>query len=174
MICGDRIKLRHVEESELGLVIKLLNDTALRGEFLSVKMTSPQQFKKEFGENGFSCPDKERLLMIDAEQKIIGVITHFTSTHYSSAREIGFQIFEAEARGKGYATEAVRLLIDYLFKVFPVNRLEMRMHSENKASEKVAVKCGFTKEGDLRQSLFVQGKYNNAYLYALLREECKV
>jgi len=37
MICGHRIKLRHIEERELDAVIKLLNDPALRGEYLNFK-----------------------------------------------------------------------------------------------------------------------------------------
>ena len=171
MICGNSIKLRHVEEHELDSVIRLLNDIQLRGGFLGSKLNSPHRFKKEFAETGLSSEDSERLLIIDAEEKIIGIILHFANAHYSSAREIGFQIFDVQARGKGYATEAVRLLVEYLFKSFTINRLEVRMDTRNNASETIALKCGFMKEGSLRQSLFVRGRYIDIHLYALLREE---
>jgi RimJ/RimL family protein N-acetyltransferase len=45
------------------------------------------------------------------------------------------------------------------------------MDTRNVASEKIAIRCGFRKEGTLRQSMFVQGKYVDTYLYALLRHE---
>ncbi len=173
MICGQRIYLRHIDESELEAVIKSLNDTELRGELLRTRMLSPHQFRKEFTENGCSSKSAERLLIIDTDEKITGIIMHFANAHYSSAREIGFQIFDPNARGKGYATEAVLLLVDYLFKSSPLNRLEVRMDTRNKASENIAVKCGFVKEGNLRQSLFVQGEYVDTFIYALVREEWK-
>jgi RimJ/RimL family protein N-acetyltransferase len=171
MICGNTVKLRHIEECELDSVIKLLNDIRLRGEFLGTKLISPHKLKKEFAENALSSDSSERLLIIDGYGRIVGIILHFTNAHYSTAREIGFQIFDVQARGKGYATEAVRLLVEYLFKSFTLNRLEVRMDTRNKASENVALKCGFVKEGSLRQSLFVRGKYIDLNLYGLLREE---
>jgi RimJ/RimL family protein N-acetyltransferase len=171
MIRGHKVKLRLVEEHELDNVIRLLNDLDLRGEFLRTTLLSPHRLRKEFAETGMSSEASERLLILGQDDKIIGIVHHFTTVPYSSAREIGFHVLDPNARGQGHATEAVKLLIDYLFTSSPVNRLEVRMDTRNVASEKIAIRCGFVKEGTLRQSMFVQGKYVDTYLYALLRNE---
>ena len=69
------------------------------------------------------------------------------------------------------STPAVALLSKYLFDITHVNRLEIRMDIGNKASEKVAIKCGFKAEGIARGANFVYGKHVDMCVYALLREE---
>jgi hypothetical protein len=59
----------------------MLNDIRLRGEFLGTRLISPHQLKKEFAENGLSVDSSERLLIIDRDGKIIGIILHFTNAH---------------------------------------------------------------------------------------------
>jgi RimJ/RimL family protein N-acetyltransferase len=65
----------------------------------------------------------------------------------------------------------VGLLADHLFRSRQINRLEIRMDTRNLASEKVAIKCGFTKEGVARGANFVQGRHVDMAVYALLRDE---
>lgn len=55
--------------------------------------------------------------------------------------------------------EDVRLLVRYLFDSTLINRLENRMDTRNEASEKVAIKNGFQKEGISRGANFVRGQY---------------
>ena len=68
-------------------------------------------------------------------------------------------------------SEAVQLLSDYLFKTLLINRLAIHMHVDNVASEKVAINCGFRKEGVARGASFSRGKHVDIAMYALLREE---
>lgn len=174
MIRGTRVKLRHIEAHELDNVIQLLNDIQLRGEFLRTAMVSPSRIRQEYTASGLASESSERLLIVNEHDAIIGTIDHFTTVPYSTAREIGIFIFDPLARRKGYATEAMRLLITYLFESSTINRVEVRMDTRNVASEQLALRCGFTKEGTLRQSMFVRGAYVDTYLYALLRQEWAV
>jgi ribosomal-protein-alanine N-acetyltransferase len=61
--------------------------------------------------------------------------------------------------------------VRHLFSSTLVNRLEIRMDTRNQASEKVAIKCGFQKEGVSRGANFVRGQHVDMNLYALLRGE---
>jgi ribosomal-protein-alanine N-acetyltransferase len=73
----------------------------------------------------------------------------------------------------GITSEAVRLLTDYLFGTKTINRLELRMNTHNLASEKIAIKCGYLKEGIARGANFERGKHVDMASYALLRCEWK-
>ena len=76
-------------------------------------------------------------------------------------------------RGKGYCTEAVRIMIDYLFLSKDRVRIQAQTETENLASQKVLEKAGFKKEGTLRKCDFSRGEWRDAYLYSILREEWK-
>lgn len=157
--------------SELEKFIELINNSELKGEYARALLKSPASFKKEFELNSFATENSEMFVIIDGENNILGAIGHFITFHYSSARELGFSVFAKENRKKGIATDAVGILTKYLFENFPINRIKICMPTEHIACEKVAIKCGYTKEGILRGSIFVRGQYLNTYLYSILRSE---
>jgi RimJ/RimL family protein N-acetyltransferase len=76
-------------------------------------------------------------------------------------------------RGKGYCTEAVRIIVDYLFLSRDTMRIQACTDTRNVASQKVLEKAGFKKEGTMRKYLFPRGELRDACLYSILREEWK-
>lgn len=171
MIEGSNFNIRHVSKCDLGRLVSLLNNATLRGAYLPENMVSPGVLERKFAENSLSTEDRETLLIVDKQDNILGSITYFRSVPYFSAFEIGYGLFSLEHRGSGITTEAIRLISSYLFKTKLINRLEIRMDAKNIASERVAIKCGYRKEGVSRAANFVQGKYVDMNVYALLRQE---
>jgi RimJ/RimL family protein N-acetyltransferase len=76
-------------------------------------------------------------------------------------------------RGKGYCSEAVKIMVDYLFLSKDTGRIQAQTDPRNIASQKVLEKVGFKKEGILRRSFFTRGEWRDAYVYSILREEWK-
>ena len=105
-------------------------------------------------------------------RSMVGEITYFKGLWYMPGYEIGYQIYRKEDRGKGYITEALKIFTAYLFDAKQINRLEIELSAGNIASRKVAEKCGFKYEGLKRQAIFSRGKYEDAELFSLIREEC--
>ncbi len=81
---------------------------------------------------------------------------------------IGYFIDEAYW-GKNIAARAVRKITRIGFNELGLKRLEILMVPENAASERVAVKCGFQKEGTLRKRVYINGKLCDAHLYARVK-----
>jgi [ribosomal protein S5]-alanine N-acetyltransferase len=67
---------------------------------------------------------------------------------------------------QGVATEAVRLLVCYLFENKRVNRIRLVIHPDNVASRRLAEKCGFRHEGTARGAWYHQGVEIYAVLHA--------
>lgn len=76
-----------------------------------------------------------------------------------------------EARGNGYATEAVRLVTQRAFTESPLRRLIAYVHEGNLASRRVLEKAGYTLEGVLREHYIVNGVPVNEIFYGILRRE---
>ena len=81
----------------------------------------------------------------------------------------------APARGRGIATEAVRLLAGWAFGVLALERVEVMIHPENVASQAVAERCGFKREGFLRSYLLKRNsdERRDALVYGLLAHELR-
>lgn len=86
--------------------------------------------------------------------------------------EIGYWLLR-EARGRGAATRAVRLVVGYAFEQLALERLELFTLPENVASERVAERAGFVREGLLRS--YRRGPYGrvDVTVFSLLVPEAK-
>jgi RimJ/RimL family protein N-acetyltransferase len=171
MIKHARITLRHITEADLPLLVKAKTDPEAIGEHNPARLSSPHSIHKRFADTGFSTDDHETLLICDEHGAVIGNVLHFTARRYSTAREIGWVIHDPQLRGRGYAGEAVTALVDYLFKAFPINRIECCTSTDNLASLRLAEKCGFIREGVLRGMVFVAGRYVDDVLLSMLRAD---
>lgn len=172
MMRAADFSLRLIRRGDLEVLAPLLSDLDLRGEYLPSALVSPVDLEHKFAADGVASDSFTRLLIVEnGSDRIIGTIWHFRSVPYFNAREIGYTMLSPEHRGRGIATRAVRLLVRHLFDSLLINRLEIRMDTRNQASERVAIKCGFTKEGVARGANFVRGRHVDMNVYALLRAE---
>jgi RimJ/RimL family protein N-acetyltransferase len=170
MLKGQLCTVRHLLTADLNTFIALVNDLPSRGDYFSTHFKSPETMRKEFMQNGFVTDDSELFVIEDGAHHIVGVITHFKS-RTPATREVGYRLFDPKLSGRGYVTEACRLLIDYLFKVHQYQRLELLSAPENVASVRVAQKNGFRAEGTMRQAFFINGRYQDVEIFSLLRPE---
>ncbi|MBA7707302.1 Ribosomal-protein-serine acetyltransferase [subsurface metagenome] len=68
--------------------------------------------------------------------------------------------------GRGIATQAVKKLEKVGFDELKLKRIEIIMNVRHKASEKVAIKCGYKKEGVMKKATKTGKSYYDAFLYA--------
>jgi len=103
----------------------------------------------------------------------VGFIAHFHVLHPAGKQlEIGYSPVPSE-RGEGYCTEAIQLMVDFLFLSMETRRIRATTDTRKLVSQKVLEKTGFKKEGTLRKCIFIRGELRDAYLYSILREEWK-
>lgn len=80
---------------------------------------------------------------------------------------IGYWV-HPEARGRGLATRALVLLSRWALAEGGVERLELTTHPENVASQRVAEKAGFVREGTLRSHIRLREGRRDSVLFSLL------
>ena len=84
---------------------------------------------------------------------------------------VGIALGRRECFGKGYATEALQLIIEYAFKTLGLRRLEAGMYANNKASLNLFKKLGFKQEANLRKRYKYNAKYVDGLIVGLLKED---
>jgi len=171
MLKGDRVVLRQIRESELGMLWALHADVANRGDFYPRGVLSVSAFRKEFAESGFWTREEGTLLITTHDERIVGNIEWFPTLRYLSEVELSYQLFDRADDGKGYVSEAVRLLVRYLFETKPLNRIRLVIHPDNVGSKRVAGKTGFSFEGVMRGAWLSRGRYQDVELWSILHDE---
>jgi len=173
MITGEKVILRTFRKEGLEEYLQLDNDLTERGKFWPSYLRSLSQLEKEFKDTGLWDNDEGWLLICNTQENIIGSIGYFSNGAYVNGYEIGFHIFKAEHRSKGYMTEALKIMSNYLFQNFETPRLQVMMDVDNIGCQKVAEKCHYRHEGTMRKCAFNRGEHRDYKMYSLLREECE-
>jgi RimJ/RimL family protein N-acetyltransferase len=162
-----------VEKDDLDFLVESINDIDFNSEFLPISQTSKAETLRKFdnpSQVAILC-ERQRFIIEKKDGTRIGSIAHWLAQP-ERFLEIGYDIACSE-RGKGYGTEAVQLIVDYLFLSKDVMRIQAFTDVRNKASQRVLEKAGFKREGTLRRAGFVRGQRADAYLYGIVREEWK-
>ncbi len=156
MIEGNCVILRPMEEDDLDQFVELTADAKENGDYFPLIIRSKQIFRKQFQETGNWGPEGGRAMILDKVGNLVGQVSYFKGSFYMAGYELGYQVFKREDRGKGYTTEAVRLMSAYLFQEYNIGRLQISMPVDHEGSEKVAEKCGYQFEGIRRSVLFLE------------------
>ena len=84
--------------------------------------------------------------------------------------EVGITLTRAY-QGQGYATEAVKGVLDWLFVSLGKHRIYARVDPRNEASIALLERVGMRKEGHLRESVWAKGEWADDVIYAILEKE---
>lgn len=89
---------------------------------------------------------------------------------YNRSCSVGIGLLAA-ARGKGYAPEALRLLVVYGFGMLGLERIEASTLDVNIPAQRTLERVGFRPEGRQRGAVYIGGQRRDRLLYGLLRDE---
>lgn len=155
-----------MEKEDLALFTEWNNDPAFVGEYEPLEQSSTVEVEKWY--DSLLSGGKSFIIEKKDGTRIGQILCLPRGVHYS----IGFRVVPDE-RNKGHCTEAVKIIVDYLFLSKEIVRIEAETNPENIASQKALEKAGFTKEGLIRKSIFIKGEWKDSFLYSILREEWK-
>lgn len=82
--------------------------------------------------------------------------------------DIGILIGAKDCWGKGYASEAIRLVVDYAFSVLGLHKLTAGCYAPNLGAIRAFEKAGFVQEGVRRAHCYFEGRYVDDILLGLL------
>jgi RimJ/RimL family protein N-acetyltransferase len=165
---GKNANLRVVEKEDLAFLAEWYNNPEVFGEYNPLMQISRTEMEKNYGEKKFG---ETEFFIEGKDGRRIGGMWHFNVIHPAGNQlEIGYFMVPTE-RGKGYCTEAVNIMVDYLFLSKNIERIQAQTDVKNFGSQKVLEKTGFKKEGTIRKPFFLGGQMRDSILYSVLREE---
>lgn len=170
---GDRLTLRTFEEADVPFRQRGCTNPEIRYPLGSPVRNQAQldDVGDDDSDNFIVCidgddagpgqPDEEDVTRIG----MIGV----HDAHYKRP-ELGYWLVPGH-HGEGYGTEAVSLVVDYVFRTYDTPAVEAQAFACNDASIGLLESLGFTREGRLRKFMFVDGAHRDTLQFGLLREE---
>ena len=165
--------LRTIEEEDIEFLRDTINDPDVREGLTTVYPINAEQEREYFEERISNREDVNLAICTNPESgdgEIIGTIGLHDLDQRAGNCEIGIWL-ASEFHGRGYGTEASRLLTDYAFRELRIHRVQARVLATNEASARVWEKLGFAEEGVHRDEAFTGGEYVDMRYFGVLEEE---
>lgn len=169
MLSGSKVRLRAPERSDIPLFVKWFNDPEVT-EFL---LRSPPMGMEE-EERWFESlrVSEGKVFCIETlDGKLIGNIGIIHIDWTNRKADIGIVIGEKERWSQGYGTEAITLLLGYMFDEMNLERVWLYCDQENMRAQRCYENCGFRREGVFRHNRFRAGTFTDDVVMSILREE---
>jgi RimJ/RimL family protein N-acetyltransferase len=168
------VRLRGYEKSDLDAVMKWWHDEEVT-KFISAAVFPAYSLqKKRFIENVASGRDslnKEFAIETLADRKYIGTIGLHNIDWLSRHAKLAIVIGDKEYWDRGYGTEAVKVLLRLAFERMGRHRVELVVVTFNQRAIACYEKCGFRREGILRDFVFKLGAFQDVVMMSILANE---
>jgi RimJ/RimL family protein N-acetyltransferase len=162
---GAKVRLRNIGVRDLKAATKHRHTLSI-----TEPMTDPVRARQVHDATGFWTEDAGALA-IEADGRLVGTVQFYRAGACIHGYEIGYILHDEADRGKGYASEALRLFSDLLFAGHPeCHRLQLIIETWNDASARLAENCGYASEGVLRKAGYSSDDPEDCFIYSRVRD----
>ncbi len=165
---GDIGVLRALEPSDLNWLYRLENDNTLWHLGISKEPWSKDVLSRYIeSQPGNLMRDGQLRLVLEVDGAPVGALDIYDYDAVARKGGIGI-VLNAELRGKGLATRALKAFMSYLFGTLGIQMLYAVVPETNAPSKALFESLGFEQSGTLKHWLLKDGQFENAHLYQYL------
>ena len=167
---GERIYLSPVSVEDCEEYTKWMNDHTITDNIGVSRLLYDVEKEKEFLTTALKQEYHFAIVNYD-DNVLMGNVSLFNLHPINQTADFGIFIGEEKNRGKGYGTEAGRLVLEYGFNTLNLLNIMLRVFDFNKTALACYEKLGFKKIGVRRQAYFIGGRFHDEVYMDILREE---
>ncbi len=173
MYLGKKVRLREYRKEDIPLKMTYINDPEISGSLtpdVPYPMTLHEEEKWFQSITAVSDTYKFAIETLNDNQFIGGCSINSVDWKNSVAT-VGIFIGNKKYRSGGYGSDAMRVLLDFIFMQMNINKVRLTVYSYNESAIICYEKCGYKVEGILRQEIYKDGKYYDKISMGLLKAE---
>jgi RimJ/RimL family protein N-acetyltransferase len=172
MIEGKKVRIRAIEKMDIDEIMKWVNDPEVKDNLLMRYPISRFQEEKWIDRALEENDQKNKTFAMETKDGVYlgGIGLHGIDWENRKA-EVGIVIGKKEYWNKGYGTDAMMTILDFAFNQMNLHRVFLRVFEFNVRGMKSYEKCGFKKEGILRDDRYRSGEYHDTIMMGLLKNE---
>lgn len=173
MYYGEKVLLRAYKESDIKTATELINDKELKKYLVNaVPLPTTLWQEEEWVKSQKSSKNGEYNFAIEDIEtgKYIGGCGIQSVNWLVRTATVGIMIGDKNYWGKGYGTDAMKVLMKFIFDDMNIRKIKLGTFSFNERAIKCYKKCGFIVEGVLKDEIFKEGKYYDEILMAAFKK----
>lgn len=175
MFKGKQVRLRNYNKEDMPLALAYMNDEEINRNLMpGIPYPLTLEDQERWYSNQSGIKDTYNFAIETLEEgKYIGGCGINSVDWKNSNVVIGIFIGDKDYWSKGYGTDALQLLINFIFDEMNIHKIKLNVYSFNKRAIRCYEKCGFKQDGVLREEIFKNGQYYDQWAMSLLKSERK-
>ena len=169
MLEGNQVRLRAPQRSDIPLFVKWFNDPETTMYLLRQPPMGMEE--EEAWYDSLLAKDMKVFCIETLEGRLVGNVGIINIDWTNRKADIGIVIGEKECWSKGYGTEAITLLLGYLFDEMNLERVWLYCDMENHRARRCYAKCGFHEEGVFRHNRLQGGRFRDDVVMSILKQD---
>ena len=171
MIEGERVLLRRMSREDAADVVRMRADLEVQAQLFSARPPTMDEHLRWLAETEARDDRHEFMIVERTSGRSVGTIGLSHIDRVNRRAEYGVLIGEADARGKGLAAEASRLLLTYAFGTLGLRRVYLHVLARNVDALRLYRRVGFQPEGVLRRHVRKGDEFLDVTVMAALADE---
>ncbi|MGQ9628969.1 MAG: GNAT family N-acetyltransferase [bacterium] len=171
MLVGEKVILRPFEREDMERALKWINDREimrLTGVYRPISLDRQKLWYEDLLRRNDTFIYS---IIAKGDGEFIGTCGLYDIHWQIRKADLRIRIGERNYWHKGYGAESVKLLISFAFKDLNLHRVGLEVFENNVPAIRLYEKCGFVREGILRDAGFVNGNYVNVIVMSIINEE---
>jgi RimJ/RimL family protein N-acetyltransferase len=115
--------------------------------------------------------ERENAFIIEFSGRCVGEARFHDISGADRSAVYAVGIFDTSLYSQGIGTEVTRLMLDYGFSRLKLHRIELKVLEYNRRGIRCYEKCGFRRDGVLRESAFIDGAWHSDIVMSILEGE---
>ncbi len=170
---SERIYLRPFCQLDAPIILESTRDDEIRYMTGTKSTFSLEQITKHIDHISNNSSRYDFAICLKSTDEMIGELSILDIDEENKRAGFRISMLSIAVTGQGYGTEAIKIILRFVFEQLSLNRLQLEVFSHNLRGIKAYEKVGFVKEGTLRQSLFYNDAYSDEIIMAILKSDYK-
>lgn len=170
-IVGEKVYLSPVCMEDAEIYVKWFNNMDFSDRLHQSHKNNNMISEKEWLQNTLEKGEPNFAIVRKEDDTLIGNCGIMNIDSVSKTATVGIFIGDIENRGKGYGSEALKLLVQYGFNYLNLNNIDLKVFDFNENAIVCYKKVGFKEYGRRHDAYYCNGKYRDVILMEILKKD---
>lgn len=171
IIIGKLICMVPISLEDTELIVRWRNNPLVKHNFIFREVFTNEMHNSWMNNKVATGKVVQFIIQDNATKKKIGSVYLRDIDYNFRSAEYGIFIGEDEFRGKGFGSEAAKLIVDYAFKNLKLHRVFLRVFKNNEVAISSYKRVGFKIEGIARDMVYLDNCYNDVVFMSMINSE---
>lgn len=171
-IVGKKVYLRAMEYEDMELFREMVNNPEMERKVVGWSFPIAKEQQLDWYKHSIQSSSNLRLSIVNKKDDLLLGMLNLVNIEWKNGTAYhGIKLSDSTPKKQGFGTDSVMALMRYAFEELRLHRIETCWFSDNIASQRLYLKCGWKVEGRSREAIYCNGIHHDLVTSGILKSD---